>query len=160
MQKILHILCLTSIASLMHAANNLEASIWTVHSEPSSDSPPMHVKMDQWTIASGDWFMITDNATQKNYWVHASELDKKNIKLQCKTQQTTQGNAHSVRYNHTTIEEWDNIPDNIPTIIQKHQEWLKELQQSLHSFFTPQPMKTHEKIRLRLLADLHGLFNI
>lgn len=81
------------LLSTLIAAESRDPSVWTVRHAPQLHSPPIHIKMNQWVIASKDWFKITNTETHKSYWVHKNELTKKKIKLSGRYKKTTAGRS-------------------------------------------------------------------
>ena len=123
MKKWISTICLLST---LIAAESRDTSVWTVRHEPQLHSPPMHIKMNQWVIESGDWFKITNTETHKSYWVHKNELTKKKMHLSSKYHKIT---ARGPSTQPVTYRIHRNLPQTIDhkvyTIINKQNKGIQ-----------------------------------
>lgn len=133
---------------------------WTVHEKPSPDSPSEVVAIKNWTIETADWYRITDVDTKKTYWIHQSELDKKNIQIHSSTKKTAdsiqrrQALAYSGR-NLIDEKSWEDFDKQFEEMIKLQNKYMKEMRKRTMEFF-PSSFKTNriKDIRYRFAKKI------
>lgn len=151
-----YLLALSAIIFAQTIDNN-----WTVYASASKDSSAEEIVIKNWKIENSEWFKITDQDSQKTYWVTKEELEKHKITVQMTSTKQNDSSYFEqvVEYGNKAIDKaaLEKFDKQFEELMDSQDKYMKLLREKTLSII---PKTNINKIRLNNYQALSRYFFI